>query len=136
MGRGISCPVDTLWEAFRLIGEQTEDDDWYEDLCYDYEIGAKEIFPSLSDVRNKWVGREDKVLLENDLIYFGVSVYGGMSAIWIVAKCDHHPYTPESTRPLAEHLVRQCSEKLNHRFGQYCLEGVMSNGEQVFRCCE
>jgi hypothetical protein len=44
-------------------------------------------FPSLQP-HDGWRGREDRILLRNAFADFGVSVYGGLVAVWIAERDD------------------------------------------------
>ena len=55
------------------------------DFKEDLETLLKEAFPSLEPV-TKWLGREDKAILENAYAYFGWSEYCGLVAVWVSFK--------------------------------------------------
>ena len=57
----------------------------YDDFNEGLETLLKEAFPSLEPV-TKWLGREDKAILENAYAYFGWSEYCGLVAVWVAAK--------------------------------------------------
>jgi hypothetical protein len=138
MGRSVSTPHNAALVAFvdwfdgtytdeetgEEIQRQPESYDWddYMDCTRDH---AKSLWPSFEDT-DRWLGREDRVLLENRLAYFGVSEYCGLAAIWIVPK-DHGGY-PE----LANSWVSQISTKFHANFGELRKVGTASNGEAFF----
>lgn len=57
----------------------------YDDFEEDLKTLLKAVFPSLEPV-TKWLGREDKAILENAYAYFGWSEYCGLVAVWVAAK--------------------------------------------------
>ena len=57
----------------------------FDDFAEDLETLLKEAFPSLNP-DEKWLGREDKAILENAYAYFGWSEYCGLVAVWVAAK--------------------------------------------------
>ena len=136
MGRSVSYPRGAI-VAFQVI-EVDDDSDWdfeYEWLREDLIERAKAAFPSL-DPHDGWRGREDRILLRNAYADFGVSIYGSLVAVWIVARADgaywdsdwRHPRTARARRWLS-----QIAPRFGTLFGQYDCLGHMSNGEGVYR---
>lgn len=137
MGRSVSTPNNAYLVAFcdwynpdpededgTPTNREPEDYDW-EDYLDGVTSYATELWPSLSSCGNrKWLGREDRALLENHLVYLGVSEYCGLSAIWVVPK-DGKP-------ELAEHWCDQIRGKFQKAFGNLRKLGHMSNGEGVY----
>ena len=88
MGRSVSYPSGAI-VAFTVL-EVESDDDWefeYEWLREDLRERAVRAFPSLIP-HDGWRGREDRILMRNAYADFGVSVYGGLVAVWIVERDD------------------------------------------------
>lgn len=143
MGRSVSTPHDaylvTFCDWFTDSNYEDEDGevryrepdhmDWecYTDSVTEY---AKQLWPSLRETRERWLGREDRVYLENDLVYFGISEYCGVAAIWMVPK-KHNEH-------LAVRWCDQISRKFNKSFGNLVKLGVVSNGKTVYKrfACE
>ena len=142
MGRSVSTPSNAYLIAYCdwFDGEDTDEDtgetifrepeswDWddYVEGITDY---AKELWPSLTSCGDrKWLGREDRALLENGHVYFGVSEYCGLAAVWMVPKEDH------------EHLaIRWCdqiSANFSKAFATHRRLGGMSDGTSVYQRIE
>lgn len=104
---------------------EPEDFDFFVEDLQEY---APTLWPSLVKC-DKWVGREDHALLENDHCYIGVSEYCGLASLWIVPKEDDTGY-PSG---LAANWCEQIADKFVATFGQLVKLGSMSNGEGVYR---
>ncbi|MBW7925881.1 MAG: hypothetical protein H3C59_14230 [Burkholderiaceae bacterium] len=136
MSRSISYPNGAIVAFTILEVERTED--WeleYEWLRDDLTERAAAAFPSLLP-HDGWRGREDRILLRNAYADFGVSIYGGLVAVWLAerddgAYCDADGRTARS--PRAQRWLRQIASRFDHLFGQYDRLGRMSNGEAVYR---
>ena len=88
MGRSVSYPSGAI-VAFTVL-EVENDDDWefeYEWLREDLRERAARAFPSLIS-HDGWRGQEDRILMRNAYADFGLSVYGGLVAVWIVERDD------------------------------------------------
>lgn len=75
--------------AFTVL-EVEDEEDWdfeYEWLRGDLAERAGAAFPSLVPYEG-WRGREDRILMRNAFADFGVSVYGGLVAVWIAERDD------------------------------------------------
>jgi len=74
--------------------------------------------------------------MRNMFADFGVSVYGGLVAVW-VAEHDDGAYRDAEWRtarsPRAQRWLRQIAPRFDALFGGYDLLGHMSNGEGVFK---
>ena len=71
-----------------LEGEDSDAWDFaYEWLRDDLIERAKRLFPSLEPY-DGWRDREDHILARNAFADFGVSVYGGVVAVWILERAD------------------------------------------------
>lgn len=91
MGRSVSVPSNAAFAGYKdcsgfgLDGD-SEYDDVLDEMDYTDFIDALVYFcsgnwPSLQPV-SKWVGNEERVLLENNFAQIGVSRYGDIIAIW------------------------------------------------------
>src|SRR3546814_15849944 len=88
MGRSVSYPSGAI-VAFTVLDVEN-DGDWefeYEWLREDLRERAANAFPSLIP-HDGWRGREDRILMRNSYADFGLSVYGGLVAVWIVERDD------------------------------------------------
>ena len=88
MARSVSYPTGAI-VAYQLF-EPEEEDDWeweFQDLVQDIAATARNAFPSL-EPHACWRGREDRLLLRNAYADFGISIHGGLAAIWIVERDD------------------------------------------------
>ncbi|MCE4369735.1 hypothetical protein [Xanthomonas hortorum] len=105
-----------------------------DDFCEDLRAVFMQAFPSLSPC-DKWLGREDYALLENGLVYIGVSQYYQLISLWCVPK----PSTQwgRDTTPLAEQWAASIEDRAAWILGRSAIRlvrlGTMSNGEGVYR---
>lgn len=136
MGRSVSYPSGAL-VAFTVL-EVENADDWefeYEWLREDLRTRATAAFPSLG-LHDGWRGREDRILLRNTFADFGVSVYGGLVAVWIAERDDGAYWDAEwhtARSPRAQGWLNQIAPRFDALFGDYDCLGHMSNGEGVYR---
>lgn len=82
------------------------------------------------------VGLADRILLRNAFADFGVSVYGGLVAVWIAERDDGAYWDAEwrtARSPRAQHWLAQIAPRFDALFGDYDCLGHMSNGEEVYR---
>lgn len=136
MGRSVSYPSGAL-VAFQGLAIDDEDDweialEWLRD---DLIAQARRAFPSL-EPQDGWRGREDRILLRNGYADFGLSIYGGLAAVWIVERDDTSYHEAELRRPLhalAQHWLNSVAGRFDDLFGEYVCLGHMSNGEGVYR---
>lgn len=139
MGRSVSYPSGavTAFTTFEVEDDEGNELDLqfeFEWLCGDLIERAAAAFPSLVPY-DAWRGREDRILMRNKFADFGVSVYGGLVAIWIaeradVAYWDDEWRTTRSSR--AQHWLRQIAPRFDALFGTLNRLGHMSNGEGVY----
>ena len=126
MARSVSVPSGALRVSYAALPDN-EDDGYFEfgDLIDNFQSYAKELYPSLR-VANRWIGREDRVVLENRLVSFVVSEYNGVVALSVVAN--------EGYENLAENFATKL--KMNDLVGSFGIvlysSGRFSNGEQMF----
>lgn len=152
MGRSVSYPSNSNTVCFRNVSEfgyGVDDDgntdyesfdefiaqeDWNDFVAWIRE-SAKSTWKSFED-EDKWLDREDHVILENSFAYIGVSEYCGLASIWLKSKHDELEgsyYTDEQARAnLCEHWCNQISDKFEKLFGEYKKVGTFSNGESVY----
>jgi hypothetical protein len=136
MGRSVSYPTGAI-VAFTVIDVGC-DDDWefeYEWLRDDLRMRAARAFPSLC-AHDGWRGREDRILMRNAYADFGVSVYGGLVAVWIAERDDGSYWDADwrtARSPRAQRWLQQIAPRFDALFGDYDCLGHMSNGEGVYR---
>jgi len=136
MGRSVSYPSGTI-VAFTVLEVEDDDDEeceyvWLRD---DLRERAAAAFPSLG-LCDGWRGREDRILLRNVFADFGVSIYGGLVAVWISERDDAAYWDAEwrtARSPRAQHWLSQIAPRFDALFGDYDCLGHMSNGEGVYR---
>ena len=83
MGRGVSYANGSVIIKYRHI--DMEDEYEYEDLKANLSCDLMAKYKSLSECE-KWLGNEDLAILENDLVYIGLSEYCGVVSLWVVPK--------------------------------------------------
>ena len=136
MGRSVSYPSGAI-VAFTVL-EVEDEDDWefeYEWLQGDLRERAAAAFPSLQPHAG-WRGREDRILMRNMFTDFGVSVYGGLVAVWIVERDDGAYWDSEwrtVRSPRAQRWLTQIAPRCDALFGTLDCLGNMSNGESIYR---
>lgn len=124
MGRSVSYPSNCTSVCFKDITDIEEQDD-FEFFVDDLRYQAKSLAPSLHDC-DRWVGREDHAILQNDHVLIGVSTYCGLAAIWMKAKDDNEH------AGLSEAWANRFSDRFEATFGELRLVGRASNGEAFF----
>ena len=121
MGRSVSYASGSIAIAYSHIEPEDEDED-FDFIIEDRREYGKSLWPSLSHC-DKWLGREDHALLENDHCYIGVSEYCGLVSTWLVPKEENN---------LSVAWCNQIKEKFMKSFGTLNRVGQFSNGEPVF----
>lgn len=125
MGRSVSTPNNTRAVAY-TVADEDELEDFHEYLDH-VRNRICAMFPA-SEPCNEWVGREDQAIAENALVYFGVSEYCGLIAIWIAGKDDG-----DRLSELRDRWVRQNAQRFIMAFQTVEKIGTFSNGEAVFQ---
>ncbi|MCX8073008.1 MAG: hypothetical protein N3C12_11220 [Candidatus Binatia bacterium] len=102
----------------------------------DFQSQMQEVFASLQTC-DKWIGREDRALLENAFCYIGVSEYMGLVSMWVVPK-DATYYSAPGFEVLRDHWIDQIGQRFyevaHTCFGEPLKKlGHMSNGEVVYQ---
>lgn len=135
MARSVSYPTGAI-VAYRLLEPDDEDDwDWkFEFLVEEILFSAREAFPSLKP-HDGWRGREDHIFLRNAYADFGISIYGGLAAIWIVERDDGRYWDHDACRARsgrARCWLRQIEARFLRHFSHYRCVGHFSNGEAIY----
>jgi len=107
----------------------------FDDFNEDLETLLKEAFPSLAP-DEKWLGREDKVLLSNSYAYFGWSEYCGLVAVWVSAK-EKDWRASSAWEAMRDRWISSIEKKFAKTVGKSWGKpltklGTFSNGEAVF----
>jgi hypothetical protein len=129
MARSVSYPsnaAQVVYAAFECDDPEDAQYTWDDAVDYMQEF-AIEKFPSLCRT-DRWLGREDRVVLENSLACITVSEYCGLVAIAVVPHDD-------TDRPgLCQRWADTINiEQLAACFGTPLIsKGRASNGEQFF----
>lgn len=118
MGRSVSVPSNAELVVYSYYQE------YFGRIEEDIRAVSKWYWKSLSDC-DIWLDREDRAILENELVYIGVSEYCGIVSIWIVSKDTDNP-------SLARNWIVQISKRFKSLFGTLNKVGTLSNGESVF----
>jgi hypothetical protein len=138
MGRSVSYANGSEVVIYSYIEPVIDDEDNYDefltqlawdDAIYNLKYEAKEAFPSLEDC-DEWLGREDHAILENNLVYIGISEYMNIVSVWVVPKEDEHYAFGVS---FAKKIEAKLNEVVKSAFGLRLNQvGRFSNGEAVF----
>ena len=138
MGRSVSYANGSEVVIYSHVDAVYDDDGNYDDflsqLAWDDAIDnlkyeAQEAFPSL-EVCDEWLDREDHAILENQLVYIGVSEYCGLVSIWVVPKEDEHYAFGVA---FANKIEAKLNQIVKNAFGLRLNQvGRFSNGEAVF----
>jgi hypothetical protein len=86
---------------------------------------GRRAFPSLIP-HDGWRGREDRILMRNAYADFGVSVYGGLVAVWIVERDDGPIGTPIGARPVHRGHSAGCPR--SHPASMPCSATMIASG--------
>ena len=102
--------------------------DW-EDFVDNLAYRAKKLWPSLQNCE-KWLGSEDKAILENRFAYFGISEYCGLASVWFVLKDDLVEGLAKNAKVTM--WANQVEKTFHKNFGTLRKIGTFSNGEAVY----
>ncbi len=122
MGRSVSTPYNAMVVAYDHVDVGEIDEDWFDDLKDNGRYRIQILYPSMEPT-SKWVGREDLAIAENAHAWFGLSVYFGLVAWWLVPKEGE----------LAEAWIAQVERGFCREFASLRRMGMMSNGEGVYQ---
>lgn len=139
MGRSVSYPTGAI-VAYRAL-ECENDDDWewvYEYLVEFVTNSASHAFPSLKS-HEGWRGREDRILLRNAYADLGISLYGSLAAIWLVARDDDRYWDSDmncSRTGRTDRWIAQVETRFLEIFSEYRCVGRFSNGEAIYEAVQ
>jgi len=122
MGRSVSRPSNAEYVFYANVSELEDELDW--ELYVENIINTLQTkYPSLY-ASDKWLGREDRVLLENDFVYIGISEYCGLVSLWVVVN-DQYPN-------LAYNWVDIAAQTLKN-FADLVKISTFSNGNSIYQ---
>jgi hypothetical protein len=130
MGRSVdylSRSQKVVYIPFEVENEFDSEFEW--DYFYEDLINILcEKYPSLYTVKNKWDGRETRIILENDLCQIGLSEYCGLVSVSIRVNEYYEYYN------IAESWINRINFErvLNERFNTLHKIGTFSNGESIY----
>lgn len=143
MSRGVSYATGSVWKFYlypKREGETGEDFGQMQEEWEDWVDWLKELltskFKSLMPC-DKFLGREDHAILENQHAYIGISEYCGTVCLWCVPK-QWDGYRPDN-QAIHDHWCNQIEDKVGKILAKAYPDEVMvamgsaSNGEQFFR---
>ncbi len=127
MSRGVSYATGSEIIVYETLQEC--EDEWESRQEWDAYVDClksrlKDKYSSLEEC-DKWLDREDHAILENYLVYIGISEYCGVVSIWVVPKDGN--YT------LAMNWIETIKNGFNNSFGELIKIGHASNGEAFYR---
>ena len=133
MSRSVSTHPNAVSTVY--LYPEIEEDGWG-DFIQDLQDNV--LIPRFPSLRHcdRWVGRENHVILENDHAEVSVSEYNGLVSVCLAPRLDRYDF------PGAGQLADQWTGRVSDGFRQ-CLhrafpkcslvkQGVFSNGEAVF----
>jgi hypothetical protein len=110
--------------------------DAFDDTLEDFKSEVLRVFESAHE-DDSWLDREDHALAANRFVWFGISEYCGVVALWMAPK--EAPYdSPASWEALRDNWMRQAWPKFK-KLANSCVPepmvrlGTMSNGESVYQ---
>jgi hypothetical protein len=138
MGRSVSFANGSEVIIYSHIEDIYDDDDNFDEYATQDNFDSAveylkettiEAFPSLSEC-NVWLGNEDHAILENQLVYIGLSEYCGLISVWVVPK-DDELYAFGVA--FAQKIKSKLNNIVKNAFGiQLKQVGRFSNGEALF----
>lgn len=131
MARTVSTPHNAYCVTYLNLSRHISEEDY--DNEYEFQLLLESItetlmerYPSLYPV-NKWIDREDKVILENRLVQIGVSEYCGLMALWVIPRYEND-YSVDN---LSQKFSRTIEPTING-LGDLRKVATFSNGEAMY----
>lgn len=105
----------------------------WDDMMADLKAEIKAKLPSYNEC-NKWEGREDHIILRNNLCNIAISEYCGLCSLSIAVRSNDYWDNSHFASHHAGH-IRKTLEKILSDLGLTRLEkvGTFSNGESVYQ---
>lgn len=120
MARSVSVPYGAVRVAYASF--DAEETDCFDEAVDNFRYAMRSRYRSLEPC-SKWIGREDRAVLENDNVYVTVSEYCGLVAVAVVPKGEGLAAASGSKMDLSP--VEYFGTRLVKR-------GTFSNGEAIF----
>lgn len=137
MGRSVSYLSNSVEEVFVDVSEMDESYDW-DDFLSNIKYALKKRFPSLTECRNEWDGRETAIILDNYHCQIGVSEYCGVASISIRVNSEDADYRTRTDIALSENWISQVWNNMlkvmqdNTGYDFLVKQGSFSNGEAIY----
>lgn len=137
MGRSVSYANGSEVVLYSYFEYDNEDDYFaqsaFDDCVENLQSSVIAAFPSLCE-SDEWVGREDRALAENDLVYVGMSEYCGVVSVWVKPKeNDYYAYVQNFGPRFARQMEKKLKDIVKNVFGvRLSKMGTFSNGESVY----
>lgn len=115
--------------------ENTIAEELWNDLIMNLQCELSAKYKSLESIKDKWIERENRIILKNGHVQISISEYCGCGAVSVFVNPDNESYWPYNTA-LAEHWLEQCWPNIVKIIEQYVTTlrrlGTFSNGCGVF----
>lgn len=136
MGRSVSYASGSevvLYSYFEYDEEDYFIQDAFDDCVDCLQSSLIKSFPSMYE-SDEWIGREDRAIAENRLVYVGLSEYCGVVSVWVKPKeDDYRPYVQEFGVRFANQIESKLKEIVKNVFGiRLNKTATFSNGEAIF----
>lgn len=136
MGRSVSYASGSEVVLYSYF--ESADDEYLDQMNFDVCVDNLQesliaTFPSLMQ-SEEWIGREDRALAENDLVYVGMSEYCGVVSVWVKPKeSDYYAYVQNFGPRFARQMENKLKKIVKDVFGvRLSKMGTFSNGESVY----
>lgn len=129
MSRTVSTPAGAIVLAYAHYEDNGDADaqEQWDDIVSGIKCVLRYRYRSLNEI-DRWVGREDHAVLENDLVVIGISEYVGTISIWALPKSG-------IGETWARNIVVGAQHMLAPLFGGELMRRIATfdNGEAVFQ---
>lgn len=127
MGRSVNYRSDAA-HVWYMHNTDTQDD--WEDLLLAIRATLKLRYGSLFTC-DRWAGREEHIILENDLAEITICEYGGLVSLSLSPKTDYADH-PELANHWCDQVVPGMTKALSS-FDLLVKLGTFSNGESCYK---
>ena len=131
MGRSVSYPSGSevvIYSHFDYSDDEYVDQYRFDDCVNELSHLLIKQFPSLYE-SEEYIGREDRVFVENDLVYIGLSEYCGIISVWVKPKDQYYDFGCR----FAHQIENKLKQIVNDVFGIRLTKiGTFSNGESIY----
>lgn len=129
--------LDALQEVYSDPDATADEAEFlWDEFRYGVQAAIRNRFPSMEPVKDRWEGRESRVILENRMAFVTLSGYGGVASVCLVPKMGDLQYSDE---PSMRELRKGWCDRVSLRGcfsgwrGMLVKMGTFSNGEAVYR---